>query len=499
MKNLRPFSLILIFLFCIFTFSCYAQQIKEPDVAGSFYPADAQELSETIDKLLSSVDPEPSQEQIVAIIVPHAGYAYSGGIAAYAYKLIQGNPYKTVVIISSSHYHPFKGISIYPRGVYRTPLGDVAIDEEFVLGIVNRSKNIKLTSDFFKKEHPIEVQIPFLQKTLSDFKIVPISMGKVDIYDCQDLADSLSTLIKSRNDVLIVVSTDMYHGYDFQEAAKTDKLTLSYIEKMDAGLLYQKLANNEIQLCGGLPLVTSMFLAQTLGYDRIRVLAYTNSSQVSGRKVKGVWTVGYTSAIISKDGVRNTEKIKNQEEAREMLSREQKSKLLKLASSSIEYYLKNNKKLEVTESDPGLKQENGAFVTLHRHGQLRGCIGNLIGEKPLYLTIRDMAVEAAVGDPRFPPLKVSELNDIEIEISVLSPLKRINNPEDIVLGKHGVLVKNGFRTGVFLPQVATETGWSREEFLSYLCSHKAGLAPLAWKDKDTEIYIFTATVFSQQD
>jgi len=141
----------------------------------------------------------------------------------------------------------------------------------------------------------------------------------------------------------------------------------------------------------------------------------------------------------------------------------------------------------------------GAFVTLHKYGQLRGCIGNLIGEKPLYLTVIDMAIESAVDDPRFPPLKLEELKDIEIEISVLSPLEKIDDPKDIILGKHGVLVRKGFRSGVFLPQVAEETGWSKEEFLSYLCSHKAGLPPYAWKEKDTELYIFTAEVFSEKE
>ena len=140
----------------------------------------------------------------------------------------------------------------------------------------------------------------------------------------------------------------------------------------------------------------------------------------------------------------------------------------------------------------------GAFVTLHSHGNLRGCIGNMVGSKPIYLTVRDMAVEAAVGDPRFPAVEASELEDIEIEISALSPLERVDSADKIQLGIHGVIVKKGFRSGVFLPQVATETGWSKEEFLSQLCAQKAGLSPDAWKDKSTELYVFTAEVFSEK-
>ena len=181
-----------------------------------------------------------------------------------------------------------------------------------------------------------------------------------------------------------------------------------------------------------------------------------------------------------------------------MLNKNQRKRLLEIARSSIETYLKTGKKLEVSEEDPILLKEMGAFVTLHEHGQLRGCIGNLSAGQPLYLAIRDMAVESAVDDPRFSALELTELKNVEIEISALSPLEKIDNPDRIQLGAHGVLVKQGFRSGVFLPQVANETGWSKEEFLSNLCSHKAGLAPLAWKDKSTEIYIFTAEVFSEK-
>jgi len=182
-----------------------------------------------------------------------------------------------------------------------------------------------------------------------------------------------------------------------------------------------------------------------------------------------------------------------------LLNQEQRKKLLGIARKSLETYLKSGKKLEISETDPVLTKEMGAFVTLQEKGQLRGCIGRLIGDQPLYLTVRDMAVEAAVGDPRFPPVELSELKDIEMEISALSPMERVDSADKIQLGVHGVLVRKGYRSGVYLPQVATETGWSREEFLSSLCAHKAGLAADAWKDPSTEIYIFSAEVFSEKD
>ena len=182
-----------------------------------------------------------------------------------------------------------------------------------------------------------------------------------------------------------------------------------------------------------------------------------------------------------------------------MLNEEQKNKMLKLARNSITHYLKNGKRLSIKEDDPVLNTEMGAFVTLHKHGELRGCIGNLVGRGPFYLTIRDMAVEAATGDPRFPPVTLEEMNDIDIEISVLSPLKKIDDPEKIEMRKHGVLVRQGFRSGVYLPQVATETGWNREQFMTSLCGQKAGITPDAWKRGQCEINIFTALVFSEKD
>ena len=228
-------------------------------------------------------------------------------------------------------------------------------------------------------------------------------------------------------------------------------------------------------------------LAKELGHKRIDVLKYTNSAEVTGNKTKGTWTVGYLSCALDHD---KGDAV--------MLNKEQRKKLLEIARNSIETYLKTGRKLGLTETDPLLTRQMGAFVTLNKHRDLRGCIGNMVGEGPLYLTVRDMAVEAAVGDPRFSQVSLDELKDIEIEISVLSPLEQVDSADKIQLGVHGVIVRRGFNSGVFLPQVATETGWTKEEFLSALCAHKAGLSPNAWKDKSTQLFVFTAEVFSEE-
>ncbi|HTY44943.1 MAG TPA: AmmeMemoRadiSam system protein B [Patescibacteria group bacterium] len=469
--------------------NCAASDIKEPNVAGAFYPDNPQQLRSMVDGFLAAAQPKPMSGPVIALVCPHAGYGYSGQTAAYAYKLIKGKPYRTVVVIGPSHRFGFDAVSVYPQGAFRTPLGDVEVDAQFAQRLLNQDGAITFLPAAFEQEHSVEVQLPFLQRSLSEFKVVPIVMGDCTLAVCRKLASLLKEAIGTREDVLVVASSDMYHGYDYEAAEAADRQTLVYLRNMDVLGLYYGLREEKAQLCGGFPVVTVLDLAKSLGHETLEVLHYTNSAVVTGRKIKGIWTVGYSSCAIDQP----------QERGAQMLNTNQKKRLLEIARASIEAYLKTGKRMELVEDDPVLSKAHGAFVTLHEHGQLRGCIGNLVGNQPLYLTIRDMAVESAVGDPRFPPLQPAELKDAEIEISVLSPLQRVSSVDEIKLGTHGVLVKRGYRSGVFLPQVAAETGWSKEEFLSALCSHKAGLSPDAWKEKATELYVFTATVFSEKE
>lgn len=180
-----------------------------------------------------------------------------------------------------------------------------------------------------------------------------------------------------------------------------------------------------------------------------------------------------------------------------MLNEEQKEKLLQIARGAISNYFENNRNTVVSVDDPKLNEKMGVFVTLRMAGELRGCIGRMVGDQPLARTVADMALEAAFSDPRFAPLTQEELEAVKIEISVLSPMRKVGSADEIELGKHGVMVKKGFRTGVFLPQVADETGWSKEEFLANLCSHKAGLSADAWRDGSAELYVFSAEVFGE--
>ncbi|MFA5005736.1 MAG: AmmeMemoRadiSam system protein A, partial [Candidatus Omnitrophota bacterium] len=357
-------------------------------------------------------------------------------------------------------------------------------DEAFSSQLTGKKANITFDKQAFEGEHSLEVQLPFLQSALNDFLIVPVVTGDVTLDDCKEFAKLLKSAIGLREDVLIVASTDMYHGYSIKDAEKTDGLTLETLKKMDAQALYYGLREGSLQLCGGFGVVSAIILSKELGYINLEVLSHTNSALVTGNK-DGSWVVGYAASVLYR------------KEDKSMLNSLEKKRLLEIARSTIENYLRIGKVPEVKVSEPNLLKPGGAFVTLNEDGQLRGCIGNMSAKTPLFITVRDMAIQAATEDPRFAPLKAQELNKVKIEVSVLSPLEKVGSADAIKLGTHGVLVRRGFNSGVFLPQVATETGWSKEEFLSNLCAHKAGLEADAWKDKSTEIYVFSAQVFSE--
>lgn len=184
-----------------------------------------------------------------------------------------------------------------------------------------------------------------------------------------------------------------------------------------------------------------------------------------------------------------------------MMDEEAKKELLSIARQAVEAAVRGEKLPEFKSTTDELQTKSGVFVTIKKPGRLRGCIGQFSSKLPLYQTVAEKAVASATQDPRFlaDPITPAELSEIDIEISVLSPMRRIENPLDLELGKHGIYIKRGMRSGCFLPQVAAETGWSKEEFLSNCCWSKAGLKPDAWKDKDTEVNVFTAEIIAEKD
>ncbi len=500
-KNIYPQKvslLILIFLTTMVPFGFGDSNIKEPNVSGQFYSADPVQLSQEVQRYISSATVTPYKKRIDIIMSPHAGYVFSGPVAGFSYKSVSEEEYKTIVIIAPSHFFGFDGASIWDKGAFKTPLGLVKVDEEFTRKLMALNKKFYFEPGAYEQEHSLEVEIPFLQKIFKNFKIVPIIMGQPSFQTCQDLADSLHQLIGDRKDVLIVISTDMSHYHDHNFAREMDHHTLSAVKELNAEEVWKECHSGTMEMCGFVPVTTAILYARKIGVNHVDILRYANSGDVTGDKSR---VVGYSSVVFYRNpgSEGQADNAISKKEGVAPLTFPQKKRLIEIVKKAIDIHLRAGKTLAVEETDPRLLEREGAFVTIHKHGQLRGCIGRIIGFAPLYLTVRDMAIAAATEDSRFEPVKAEELNDIDVEISVLSKPRVIANVDEIKMGVHGVIISQDHHRGVFLPQVATETGWSKEEFLTQLCVQKAGLPANAWHDPKTKIEIFTAQVFSEKD
>jgi AmmeMemoRadiSam system protein B/AmmeMemoRadiSam system protein A len=484
--------ILLVAVLMPFSTRSWGDMIKEPNVAGAFYSADPKELGRSIDAFERAAGTVPSDRKVEIAIAPHAGYPFSGPVAAYTYKAIARNHYTTIVVIGPSHFYPFAGISVWPQGSFKTPLGSMSVDTDFAQALLKENPNeFHVMPQVFEREHAIEVELPFLQKTFDkSVRIVPILMGEPDPQVCRDLAQALDKIIGTREDVLILISSDMSHYYTYDVANQMDALTLSAIQAIDAKSFFEGNVSRKMEMCGFVPVTTALILARLRGISHVEVLKHANSGDTSGDKSR---VVGYSSVIFYSHLLGQS-----QDEGVKALTAAQKKELLGIARQSIETFVRAGKAPDISVKDQRLNQVEGAFVTITKNGTLRGCIGNIIGQEPLYETVRDMAVAAASQDPRFPRVTVAELNDLHVEISVLSQPRRIKDASEIQLGTHGVIVARDGHQGVFLPQVAEETHWSKEEFLAQLCAQKAGLPPDAWKDPNTALYVFTADVFAEK-
>jgi MEMO1 family protein len=469
------------------------EKIRESVIAGSWYPDHPETLREEINKHLNAAQPPYPGGELVALIAPHAGYLYSGGVAAYAYKLLQNQPFDRVIIVAPSHRAHFKGASIYSLGGYRTPLGIVPLDQELVDAFLEHPSIVSYVPQADAQEHSLEIQLPFLQVVLSDFRLTPIIMGDQSFEFCQKLADLIVSICSDKR-VLLVASTDLSHFHSYQEAKTLDKIVLDKVAYFDPGGLSKELRTGGCEACGGGPIMTVMLAAEKMGAGRAKVLHYANSGDVTGDR-SGV--VGYMAAAFVREetDVKAALPFKKAKVGVDLgLSPEEKKTLKELAFNAIRNQCHGNPIEELHDVTDRLKEHRGAFVCLKIRGALRGCIGMIEARAPLHETVKDMAVQAAFGDPRFCALSPPELERIDLELSVLTPLERISDESEIEIGKHGLYIRKGRYSGLLLPQVATENHWDRKEFLEWTC-RKAGLSANAWKSEDAEIYRFSADVF----
>ena len=458
---------------------------REPAVAGTFYSSDLRVLQEQL-RVFFSEQENRTVNDISALIVPHAGYVYSGKVAASAYSLIDEDAeYENIFIIGTSHHVSFNGASVYEKGHYKTPLGMVPVNLQLAEGLIKSSEYVVYEPAAHLEEHTIEVQLPFLHFRLKHLKqIVPIVIGTKDSAVCKLLAEVLRPYFNNNN--LFIFSSDFSHYPTYETACAIDSQTADIIVKNDPLLLQEYLQEEEIEhipnlltrLCGWSSVLTLLYLTEGEEYKYSKV-RYMNSGDVRMGEKRRV--VGYQSILVQ---------AKNQ--LGENLREKDKKGLLEAARNAIVGHLR----IEEEKEFPKVHAEgiDSAFVSVYVKDELRGCMGRFNANISLVELIHELALSAAFEDGRFEHLEEDDLNDLRIEISVLTPMKKINNIEQIELGRHGVyLVKNG-RKGTFLPQVAKKTGWTLNEFLGHLARDKAHVGWDGWKD--AELYVYEAIVFS---
>jgi AmmeMemoRadiSam system protein B/AmmeMemoRadiSam system protein A len=480
------------------TFSQEKTVDRKPVAAGRFYPADKQTLTEDISGFYSHCRKTPSSWNVRAIISPHAGYDFSGKIAAEAFHSIPaGTIYKNIFIIGSSHIMLFDGASVYDEGDFITPLGKVAVNREIADQIKNSSKVFDFPVNAHIQEHSIEVQIPFIQVYFKPVPpIVPIIIGTNNESTIRKIADALRPYFTTDN--LFVISSDFSHYPSYTDANRIDSITAKGIETGDPSKFLYTLKSNANEyvpglatsMCGWTSGLTLLYLIEGDRDIEIKHIDYCNSGDSKyGNKQE---VVGYHAFSII-DKKEKTER-KDDETSDISFTKAEKIQLFRIAENSIRTMLYEHKRITLDEKDMGLdlKRQLGAFVTLKVNGALRGCIGRFISSDPLYLVVRESAISSAFEDPRFPPLTKEEFPKIEMEITVLGPLKRISDPSEIRLGRDGIYIKKGMRSGTMLPQVATENKWTVEQFLGYTARDKAGIGWTGWKD--AELYTYEGVV-----
>lgn len=463
--------------------------------AGRFYSDNKKALWEELQTLFTGATAKiPGVVQ--AIISPHAGYVFSGETAVNSFNQIdREKAYDHIFLIGSSHHIAQPGASIYAAGNYITPLGEVKVDTDFCKDLIEQNRIFHFIPEAHSEEHSLEVQLPFLQFILKDkkFNIVPIIITTQQPDDCEAIANALRPWFNSDN--LFIISSDFSHYPSYQDACDIDKLTAASLQLNSPQQFLNCIEANakknihglKTSACGWTSLLTLLYLSQKATQLTYHLLSYANSGDNKQYGDKDQ-VVGYHAIALA--GQTNCAKVFDLESA-------DRETLIQLARNSLTAYVENRIELELTSNDfnPILNTNCGAFVTLRSGKKLRGCLGRFATEEPLWKVVQDMACSVACNDTRFNPVQASELENISIEISVLTPMRKIESIDEIIPGKHGIYVKKGLFSGTYLPQVATDTGWDALEMLRH-CSHdKAGMGWDGWKDAD--IFIYEAIIIEE--
>jgi hypothetical protein len=495
--------------------------VREPAGADFWYAGDAAELAANVDRYIHKAEFVKAPGKVIALVSPHAGYRFSGPVAGAAFRQVKGHQYETVIVVGLSHRQRIAKASVFAGDYYKTPLGRLKVDKDVVSALLENSEVFTFNREahsthqsFFDSggEHSVENQVPFLQRTVQDFKMVEILINTEDLDLCRKAGQAIAKAVKDK-DVLLVASTDLTHWPSYEDATRIDNQALEVLEQLDVDKVWQGLAQLEKEsagvfnlscvMCSKAAVVTVFAAANELGADKAMTLHYANSGDTAGSHDK---VVGYgamalydTNQPVQQMAEEQKKNEKVSPDAEGSLTAQQKHSLLYIARSTLQEVCAGRPIPEFEIDDPVLHERRGCFVTLTKNGNLRGCIGRFDVSDPLYITVAQMARAAALEDPRFPPLRSPELNEIQIEMTIFpeNPRRKIEGPDDIEIGRHGLYIKKGVYAGTLLPQVASERGWDPVTFLEQTCL-KAHLPQDAWKEPDTEIYVYPGDIFHEE-
>ena len=479
--------------------------VRPATQAGRFYDGNAQRLGKEVDSLLALHAQDRQYDGVAAIIVPHAGYYFSGNVAAAAYKALPDDvQYKRIFLLGPSHHEWLDGASVnVGADYYATPLGEVRVDVETAQKLIAADTVFSYRPEAHDREHCLEVQLPFLQRlSLSRWgeagdkalpPIVPIIISTNDFRKLKRIAEALKPYFTEEN--LFIVSSDFSHYPKYEDACEVDARTGKAVESGDVEQFIATIEENAqsgihnlaTSACGELAIATLMLMMDS-SYE-VKHLLYQNSGDADDHDKSRV--VGYHAFAI----IRSLPLSPSKESGGFTLTDEEKRLLKDIARASIKDSLDGKRIAQpvLNSKFSILNSKCGAFVSLHKHGSLRGCIGHFGEDVPLHEIVAEMARAAAFEDPRFMPVRKAELDDIDIEISVLTPMRRIQSLDEFELHRHGIYIRKGFRSGTFLPQVADQVNWTKEEFVGHCSQDKAGLGWDGWRD--AELYVYEAIVF----
>ncbi len=480
-------------------------RVLRSSLAGMWYSGIPDELESEIKSYFDAA-PKAELDDIIALLLPHAGYAYSGQTAASAVAQVRGRDYERVVVLGPTHQFELRNkISVPDARAYSTPLGQVDLDSDFI-DLISSHAFVQTSTAHHQQEHSVQIEIPLLQVALEEFKLVPIVVGQLDLETCLLVGAALRELMDDKT--LLVASSDFTHygerfGYlpfkdNVPDGIKNlDIGAFGFIENADPRGFMQYCNETGATICGRIPI--AVLLAMLPDYAGAHLVQYETSGNMTGCYDA---SVSYLSAAFTggweNSGMRGRDECVAQENANSLDANDKRC-LLKLARSVLDSYLRNRGRSNANEPDTeitdGMRNVMGVFVTLKKRGQLRGCIGEIFPRRELYKAVIAHAINAGLNDHRFSPVSLDELNDIKIEISALTPPRKVDSYREIEIGRHGVLLEKGLRVSVFLPQVAPEQGWGLEEMLENLAL-KAGLAPDEWRE-GAEFKVFEAIVFSE--